>query len=178
MITQLKTRTVYENRWMKVREDDVRFPDGSEGIFGVVEKVDFVVIVPRLADGRFQLVEQYRYPVGARFWEFPQGAWETQPDADPLEVARGELAEETGFRAGKMEELGYLYEACGYSNQGFRAYLATDLTEGELERDAEEQDMVAAPFTLDEIKAMIRDGRIRDQSTVAALGLLMLRGEG
>jgi ADP-ribose pyrophosphatase len=87
-IATLRTRLVYENRWMRVREDAIRRPDGSQGIYGVVEKPDFVVIAPVEEDGSVHLVEQYRYPVGARFWEFPQGAWEHAPGADPIDVAR------------------------------------------------------------------------------------------
>jgi ADP-ribose pyrophosphatase len=71
-IETLGTRTVYESRWMRVREDSIRRRDGSEGIYGIVEKPDFVVIVPLEADRRIHLVQQYRYAVGARYWEFPQ----------------------------------------------------------------------------------------------------------
>jgi len=72
-IRQLASRVVYENRWMRVREDDVRRADGSGGIFGVVEKPDFALIVPLAADGGVWAVEQFRYPVGGRFLEFPAG---------------------------------------------------------------------------------------------------------
>jgi hypothetical protein len=58
-ITTLSTRLVYENRWMRVREDAIRRRDGSAGIYGVVEKPDFVVIAA-LEEDRVQLVEQYR----------------------------------------------------------------------------------------------------------------------
>jgi hypothetical protein len=56
------TRTVYESRWMRVREDSIRRRDGSEGIYGILEKPDFVVIVPLEEDRRIPLVQQYRYP--------------------------------------------------------------------------------------------------------------------
>src|SRR5947209_9572611 len=65
-IETLSTRSVYENRWMRAREDAVRRRDGSEGIYGVVEKPDFVVIAPVEEDGRVHLVQQYRYPVAGR----------------------------------------------------------------------------------------------------------------
>ena len=96
-IETTSTRLVYENRWMRVREDTIRRPDGSSGIYGVVEKPDFVVIVPVDDDGRLHLVEQYRYPVKGRYWELPQGSWEQAPGAEPLEMARAELREETGL---------------------------------------------------------------------------------
>ena len=57
---------------MRVREDTIRRRDGSIGIYGVVEKPDFVVIVPIEDDGRLHLVEQYRYPVEGRYWELPK----------------------------------------------------------------------------------------------------------
>jgi hypothetical protein len=66
------TRIVYENRWMRLREDTIRRRDGSSGIYSVVEKPDFVVVVPVEADGRLHLVEQFRYPVQGRYWESPK----------------------------------------------------------------------------------------------------------
>jgi ADP-ribose pyrophosphatase len=125
-------------------------------------------------DGRFQLVQQYRYPVGARYWEFPQGSWETGPEVDPETVALGELQEETGFHAGSLTKLGHLFEAYGFSNQGFHIFLATQLTAGKTNRDNEEQDMQTAAFSRDEINEMIEVGQIKDAPSIAALGLLAL----
>src|SRR6267142_2955820 len=101
-ITTTGTSVVYENRWMRVREDTIRRRDGSNGIYGVVEKPDFVVIIPVEDDGRLYLVEQFRYPVKGRYWEFPQGSWEQIEGADPLEMALGELREESGLDAAEM----------------------------------------------------------------------------
>lgn len=173
-IERLRRRTAYENRWMKVHEDAVRFPDGSEGIYGIVDKEDFVLIVPRHEDGRFQLVQQFRYPVAGRYWEFPQGSWETKPGADPEQVAMGELEEETGFRAASLEKLGHLYEAYGFSNQGFHVFLADALKPGALSRDHEEQDMLTATFSRKELTEMIVSGQIKDAPTIAAFGLLSI----
>lgn len=173
-IKRLNRRTPYENRWMKVHEDVVRFPDGSEGIYGIVDKEDFVLIVPRHRNGRYQLVQQYRYPVEGRFWEFPQGSWETKPGSDPEQVALGELEEETGFRAKSLKKLGHLYEAYGFSNQGFHVFLANRLEVAKLDRDPEEQDMRTASFSHKEVISMISAGDIKDAPTIAALGLLAI----
>ena len=127
-IETTSTRLVYENRWMRVRADTIRRRDGSTGIYGIVEKPDFVVIVPVEDDGRLHLVEQYRYSVKGRYWELPQGSWEQEPGADPMEMARGELREETGLDASHMTYVGHLFEACGYADQGFHIFLATGLT--------------------------------------------------
>ena len=173
-IKKLSSRVVYENRWMKVREDEIERADGSHGIFGVVEKNDFVLIIPTDESG-FYLVEQYRYPVERRLWEFPQGAWESQPGADPLVVARGELLEETGIRAQDMEYLGHLYEAYGYSNQGFHVFQATGLQLSEQRLSVEEQGLVMKHVPFAQFDEMVRTGQIKDAPTLAAFGLLQLR---
>ena len=175
-IETISTRFVYENRWMRVREDTIRRRDGSTGIYGVVEKSDFVVIVPVEDDGQVHLVEQYRYPVKSRYWELPQGSWEQEPGADPMEMARGELREETGLDAAHMTYVGHLFEACGYADQGYHIFLATGLRHGDADPEHEEQDLVTRDFALSEVERMIRDGEIKDGTTVAALGLLRLKG--
>jgi 8-oxo-dGTP pyrophosphatase MutT (NUDIX family) len=139
-------------------------------------KPDFAVVVPLESDGRLHLVQQFRYPVGGRYWELPQGSWEQRPAADPLEVARGELREETGLEATEMVHAGHLFEAYGHATQGYHVFLATGLLPGEAAREHEEQDLVTRSFPLAEVERMIRDGEIRDAATVAALGLLRLKG--
>jgi 8-oxo-dGTP pyrophosphatase MutT (NUDIX family) len=176
-IRPLRSRVVYENRWMTVREDDVARADGSTGIFGVVEKPDFALVIPQDDDG-FWVVQQYRYPVGGRYVEFPQGSWEDAVDVDPLELATAELAEETGLRAGRMTYLGHLYEAYGYSNQGFHVFLATELTQGAQSLTAEERDLRVSHLTVTELHAQVAGGRIKDAPTLAALALLQLAPAG
>jgi len=156
---------------MSVREDRILHADGSLGLFGVVDKADFALIIPRDGEG-FWLVEQYRYAVQRRAWEFPQGSWEGRPDVDPAELARGELSEETGLRAASLEHLGYLHQSYGSSSQGFHVWLATGLTKGDPHREPEEEGMVEARFTRREFETMMRDGRIRDASSLAAWALL------
>lgn len=103
----LGTRQVYANAWMSVREDDVLRPDGSPGIYGVVDKPDYALIIPLDGD-RVHLVEQYRYPVAARRWEFPAGTAPNRADAEPAALAAQELREETGLVAGRLQLLGML----------------------------------------------------------------------
>ena len=177
-MAEIKTtasRVVYENCWMRVREDAIERQDGSSGIYGVVEKTDFAVIVP-LDHGLIHLVEQYRYPVQGRYWELPQGSWEDAPDTDPLELARAELREETGLIATTMTHVGHLFECYGYSTQGYHIYLAQGLQPGEVQREPSEQDMVSRAFSVEEVMAMVTEGVIKDSATVAALGMLRLKG--
>ena len=162
-------RVAYENAWLTLTEDDVTFADGTTGIYGVVHKRDYAVVVAVDGD-RVHLVEQFRYPVGMRRWELPQGA---VPEANttPEGIASTELAEETGLRAGHLQVIGFLHDAYGYSSQGFHVVVATDLTQGEPAREVEEQDMRSAWFGLAEVWAMVDDGQITDSATVAALAL-------
>jgi ADP-ribose pyrophosphatase len=174
-ITTVASRIVYENRWMRVREDTIARRDGSQGIYGVVEKSDFVTIIAVDA-GHIHLVQQYRYPVQGRYWELPQGSWEQSSDADPLDIARAELREETGIEADEIVSGGHLFLAYGYSTQGYHVFLAKGLRHGRADLEREEQDLVTRPFGIAEIEAMICDGTIRDATTIAALGLLKLKG--
>jgi 8-oxo-dGTP pyrophosphatase MutT (NUDIX family) len=171
---QLSTRRVYANPWMVVREDRIRRADGSDGIYGVIDKPDYALVVPMDGD-RLHLVEQFRYPLGLRRWEFPQGTAPDRADTDPIELARRELREETGLRARQMTLLGLLDVAPGMSSQRGRVFLATELTDGEPEREHTEQDMRTAWFSRQQVIEMIWDGKITDAQSIAALGLLLLR---
>ncbi len=168
-IKTLSTREVYSNAWMRVREDRIERANGVSGLYGIVEKHPCAVIIP-LHEGRLTLVEQYRYTVGEVCLEFPQGGWE-DPDADPRELAAGELREETGLRAARLDYLGPMWVAYGFCNQQQHAFLATELTQGAHDRDPEEEDMRVHTFTVEEFEQMLREHRIKDCCTLAAWGL-------
>lgn len=168
------SRIVYENRWMRLREDSIRRRDGSPGLYGVVEKLDYSLVVP-VDDRGFYLIEQYRYPVGARYWEFPQGTWEDNPGAGPDEVAREEMQAEIGLTARHMTYLGHIFGAYGITAQRCHVFLATDLTAGDVRREPEEQDLRVHHAGFDEFPGLVASGQIRDASTLAAYTLLLLR---
>ncbi len=169
----LSSRQVYANSWMTVREDAIRRPDGSDGIYGVVDKPTAAVIIPRDGD-RLCLVEQFRYPVGARRWEFPMGTAPDRAELDPARLAARELAEETGLVAGRMELLGALDIAPGMSSQREQVFLATELTEGPARREDTEADMHSRWFTTSEFEEMVRTSHVVDAQTLAAYLLLLL----
>jgi len=167
-IKRIESKIVYKNRWMKVREDRVRRPNGDHGLFGVVDKSDFSLAVP--FDGeKFHLVQQYRYPAEGRYWEFPQGNMALTPGVTPEEIVATELAEETGLRAGAIVKLGKFFQAYGYANHSVHVFCATDLTLGEQTSVAQDQGILSNTFTRQEVDAMILSGDIADVSTVAAL---------
>jgi 8-oxo-dGTP pyrophosphatase MutT (NUDIX family) len=167
------SREAYRNPWIRVREDVVELEDGSTGLYGVVERPDFTLVIPAEGQG-FWLVEQFRYPIGRRSWEFPQGTWSPGAGGSADDLARTELAEETGLRAAEWQHLGHLDLAPGLSDQEFDVWLASGLTAGPTAREITEADMRQAFVTETELRAMVRDGRFTDGPSLAAYSLLLV----
>jgi 8-oxo-dGTP pyrophosphatase MutT (NUDIX family) len=176
-VRTVSRRLVYENRWMKLHEDRTERADGTPGLYAWVEKPPSALIVPLDGDDVW-LVEQLRHPVGARFWEFPQGAWEGEPAAAPEALARGELAEETGLRARSLERLGELFFCYGLSNQPVTIWLASGLEPGEQALEDTEAGLRVGRFARAEVDRMVSDGEIRDAASVAAWHLAGRRMRG
>ncbi|PWJ48328.1 NUDIX domain-containing protein [Quadrisphaera granulorum] len=173
----LESRVVYANPWISVREDLVRREDGSTGVYGVVDKPDFCIVLPRTTadDGPGEgwwLVEQYRYPVRARRWEFPQGTWPSGASGSLEDLARAELAEETGLRAARLTLLGSFDLAAGMASQRGHAWLAEGLTPGEQHLEETEADLITRWVSRQEFAAMVTGGRLVDAVSLAALSLL------
>lgn len=176
-VRQVGTRVVYENPWMVVREDEVERLDGSRGIYGVIDKPDFVLVIPIEGDG-FHLVEEYRYPIGKRTWSFPQGsaprpAGRRSGGARPVGAGAGDRPARRDADASRLPELLARDERAGL--QHLRRVRPGG---GETDREPEEQDMRQKWVSREEFKALIRDGRITDDSTVAAYALLTIESAG
>ncbi len=176
-IRRTGSREVYRNPWMTLREDAIERPDGTPGIYGVVDKPTYALVIAcgggPTAD-QYCLVEQFRYPLGLRRWEFPQGTAPGMAETEPAELAARELREETGLTATTWTALGMLDVAPGMSSQRGRVFLATGLTEGEPELEPEEQDLRSAWFSREQIETMMRSGEITDAQSIAAWTLLLL----
>ena len=159
-----------------MREDVIERADGTRGIYGVVDKDPACIIIPlsRRADGEsLTLVEQYRYTVGGRFFEFPQGGWE-RAGIVPEELARGELQEETGLTAERITHLTDLQIAYGVLNQRHHVFLAEGLRPGPRNPDPEETDLVVHEVVVEEFERMLLDGRVVDNCTAAAWGVYLV----
>jgi len=172
-IKTLTSTVTYENPWLSVREDQVERADGSRGLYSVVDVPDFALIIPADRDG-FHLVEQYRYPIRSRSWEFPSGSFSPGVTGTPEQMAAAELAEETGFTAGKLSKLGFLHCDNGVTAGGVHVFLATGLIPGRPNREIAEQDMRQRWFPRREVEQMLRDGVITDGPSAAAYLLLTL----
>ncbi len=172
-IRMLASSVVYEDSWMRLRRDEIQRRDGSLGTYAFVEKSDFALVIPA-ENGGFHLVEEFRYPIGRRTWSFPQGGFPKGESGDPEELARLELAQETGLRARVLVRLGSLNGAHGLTSQVGHYFVATGLEPGSPERESEEQDMRQAWVPRARFEEMIGEGAITDAASVAAYGLLLL----
>jgi len=167
---------IYSGKVVNLRVDDVLLEDGKKAKREVVEHRGAVVIVPLLEGERIVMVKQYRYPVGEDLLELPAGTLEE--GESPLEGAKRELLEETGYTAQKMTELTSFYSSPGFCDERIHLFLAKGLKAKKQDLDSDERIDVEL-YTLDELVNMIKGGKIRDaKSIVGILYYLLLCDEG
>lgn len=165
---------VFDGNLLKVYRDDVRLPDGSHGQREYIKHPGAVAIVPLFDDGSILLERQFRYPHHKVFIEVPAGKLE--PGEPHLETAKRELLEETGYAAREWKHLATIHTAIAYTNEAIDLFIARQLEKtGGAQLDAGEfVETMVVPF--DEAIAMVKDGRITDAKTVAALLWVKLVG--
>ncbi|MGO4595993.1 NUDIX domain-containing protein [Terrabacter sp. 2RAF25] len=174
------SRVVYENPWIRVSEDAVSRPDGTAGIFGVVELRQPAVFVVALTEGdEVVLLTVDRHTVG-RSVEVPAGGTDGE---DPLVAARRELAEETGLAAREWRQVGAMNALNGVCRALEVVFLATGLEpapgyHGDDGRSARERAAEGIGgvrlVPVAELLDLVRDGTITDGETIAALMLALL----
>jgi len=163
----LGSRQVYENAWIRVREDDVIRPDGQPGIYGVVEFQGLAVAIVALTeDEQVYLVGQYRYPTNTYSWEVVEGTSEAGEEA--LTAAKRELSEETGLKASEWLALGHCQFSNSSTDQVGYLYLARGLTAGEAHPD-ETEELAVKVVPLAEAVAMSLSSEIDDAFSVIGL---------
>lgn len=160
--------TVYENAWIRVREDAVTRPDGGSGIYGVVEvRHPAVFVVPVTDDDEVVLVELERYTTGALSLEVPAGGSDGE---EPLVAARRELLEETGLLADEWQDLGAVFSLNGVCHAPGRVLLARGLR-APVEAEGQHEEGIVGTRVLPwpAVLGLVRDGTITDGESVAAL---------
>jgi len=173
---RLSTRSIYENPWIKVREDQVISPRGNPGIYGVVETRVATGVVALTDDQRITLIGQYRYPVEEYSWEIPEGGCE--PGEEPLVAAQRELQEEAGITALRWEQLGgEVHVSNCFSSERGVLFLAQDLSSGVSEPDPTELLQVQT-VTLREALALVDRGEIKDSLSIIAIYRIVRRLDG
>lgn len=159
-------RLVHTGRRIRVYLDDFVAPDGSVVPRDLIEHPGAVVILPAIDREHVCLLRNHRWVVDEVLWEIPAGTLE--PPEDILDAAKRELAEETGYTAGKWTSLGFLYASPGVMNEKLHLFIAEDLTAGPMRLESDEE-IEAITVPLAEAIAMCLDGRIKDAKTITAL---------
>src|SRR5262245_13328037 len=164
-----KTRTsraVYENPWMRLREDIAELPDGRTTIYGVVQCKPAVGVLPFLDDDTVVLVGQYRYVFQEFSWEMPTGG--AHPGETLEAAARRELLEEAGYEARDLVELCTFHTSKSIVEEVAHLYVARGLRAACGQADPTEFIEVRT-FPFEETLEMVQRSEIKDSMTVVAI---------
>jgi 8-oxo-dGTP pyrophosphatase MutT (NUDIX family) len=163
----LASRLVYENAWIRLREDAVVRPDGRQGIYSVVELRPSVGVVALNDRREIVLVGQWRYPLGRYSWEIPRGGTDAG-EPDILAAAQRELREEAGVEARRWQRLGAVDVNNGITDDVQHLFLATEVHNREAHPDPVEQLTIDwVPF--ETAVQMALGGEITEVCTVSAI---------
>ncbi len=157
---------IFDGRKVALEVHRIRDTSGREAEREVILHGGSVAILAFPEPGRVLLERNWRYPIGGYILELPAGTLE--PDEEPGDCARRELAEETGYRAGRVERLLTIHPSPGILSERLTIYLARNVEPGEPDREPGEQ-IENRLVPVEEALEMVRDGRITDAKTVAGL---------
>ena len=166
----VRSEQVYRGKFLDVRRDQVRLPDGSDAQREYIVHPGAVMVVPLLDDGRLVVERQWRHPLARVMLEFPAG--KIDAGEPPLVCGIRELIEETGYRAAEWARAGILHNAIAYSNEGIEVWFARGLTLGERALDAGEF-LDVTEMSAEQLDDLARRGELTDAKTL--IGLLWLQ---
>lgn len=161
----ISSESIFEGKIISVQVDTVMLPDGKLATREVVRHPGAVAVLA-LHQDKMLVVDQFRQPLGRCEVEIPAGKLE--PGEDPLEAAKRELEEETGYICGSIRKLHSFYTSPGFADEIIHMYLAENLSEGNLNPD-EDEFLEMSEITLEEAYRLIDEGRISDAKTIMAV---------
>ena len=169
----LSSKLVYENPWMRLREDVAEMPDKHTTIYSVVTFGDCVGVVPFVDSEHLILVRQFRYVYGENHrWEIPTGG--VKDGETPEQAAQRELAEEAGYHAGRLVHISSYYTSKSICDETAHLYLGESLTLRQVAPDQTEF-LERRIFPFDEALKMALDGDIMDSMSVLGIVLAARR---
>ena len=156
---KIKSSSVrYKNPWMEVVEDDVIRPDGKHGIYGKINMMPGVAVLPIDNKGFVYLIREFKYAIGEYSIEVICGGVESEENI--LTAAKRELREETGITANEFINLGELHSISNLVKSSTNIFIAKDLTLGEPDREGTEV-METLKMPLEDAVKMVMDGKIQ-----------------
>ncbi|ACJ75832.1 nudix hydrolase [Thermosipho africanus TCF52B] len=177
MEKKISSKEIFKGLLLHVKKDEVMLENGRKSFREYVLHPGAVAVVPILDDNKVVLVKQFRYPIGKQLLEIPAGKFDFK-DEDPLECAKRELKEETGFDAKDYLYLGYIHTTPGFSNEVIHLYLARNLESGQSNPDEDE----IIDVEIEDFNTVLQkciNGEITDAKTIAGIfkAYFMLRSE-
>ena len=167
---------VYDGGFIRVEKDRVQMPNGASASRCVVRHCGAVAIIPVFANGDILLVHQYRYALGRHILEIPAGKLER--DEAPLDCAKRELSEETGYMAKHWGKWLDTHSSVGFTDEKLDVFLASDISFGGQQQGDEDEYTHAVRLTLEDALARLAEGQITENRTQLALLWLRLRQAG
>jgi ADP-ribose pyrophosphatase len=162
----LSTQQIYNGRIVNLELHDVELPNGEHSKRELVRHPGAVAIVALDKNGDVLMVRQFRLAAGKILLEIPAGT--LNPDEAPLDCAVRELQEETGYKPGKIEPMGGIFVAPGYTTEFIHLFMATELIESKLDLD-EDEFIELHHVSLKDALAQIESGEIIDGKTISGL---------
>lgn len=163
----LASSQAFNGRVLDLWLERVRLPNGSESELEVIRHQGASAVVPLTAEGNVLMLRQYRHATGDYLLEVPAGKLDHGTE-DPEACAHRELEEETGFRAGKLESLGWIWTTPGFADEKIWLYLATELVPGHQNLEADEV-IELVEMSLERAVEMALNGEITDSKSICAL---------
>lgn len=164
-----KPRHIYKGRLISLRLQEVTLPNGFKVKLELIKHPGAALVVPFLSSSRILMLRQFRPAINSYLYELPAGTLD--PGETPLECAKREIIEETGYRADKFYFLGDIYPVPGYSSEKISIYRACGLKKVSEVKCAADEVLENHIFTKKKLKAVFGEGGLKDAKTISALAL-------
>ncbi|WP_100407062.1 NUDIX hydrolase [Bacillus solitudinis] len=169
----VRTTEIFSGKVIDLKVEEVELPNGKKSTREIVKHPGAVAVIPVTKEGKIVLVRQFRKALDKTIIEIPAGKLEK--GEEPLECAKRELEEETGYKSESLKFIVSFYTSPGFADELIHLYFTEDLEQGTANTD-EDEFLDVLEVTIEEAESLIEDQRIHDAKTVYAVQFLKMRG--